>query len=164
MLNSAYADAPTTLWPEFVTLFATKSLNALTAAILQSPEQFGWLLNWQQQQFQKALADDQKAHFEAFLGPLIAANFIQQPSSGPAFAQMAAQFFEEIARNTQRLPELEALNMPFKLIWGDADPYFPVSIAEERQSHLKHSSLHVVAAGHWLQVDDPAQVAELMLS
>jgi haloalkane dehalogenase len=164
MLNSAYADSPTTLWPEFITLFATKSLNALIGAILQSPEQFGWLLNWQQQQFQKALTDDQKAHFDAFLGPLIANNFIQQPSSAPAFVQMAAQFFDEIARSTKRLPELETLDMPFKLIWGETDPYFTVSTVKERQSHLKHSSLHLVPAGHWLQVDEPAQVAKAMLS
>lgn len=164
MLNSAYADAPTTHWPELIELFATKNFNALTGAILQSPEQFGWLLNWQKQQFQDALPDNQKAHYEAFLGPLIADNFIQQPSSGPAFAQMTAQFFEEIARNTKRLPELEALDIPFKLIWGETDPYLPLGMAEERRSHLKHSSLHVVPAGHWLQVDEPEQVAKERLS
>lgn len=164
MLNSAYADPPTTLWPEFITLFATKSFNALTAAILQSPEQFGWLLNWQRQQFQNALSDNQKAHYEAFLGPLISDNFIQQPSSGPAFVQMTAQFFDEIAQSIKRLPELEALDIPFKLIWGETDPYLTVSMVKERQSHLKHSSLHLVPAGHWLQVDEPAQVAKAMLS
>ncbi len=62
------------------------------------------------------------------------------------------------------MPKLEALDIPFKLIWGEADPYFPVSMAEERRSHLKHSSLHMVRAGHWLQVDEPEQVAKAMLS
>jgi len=46
------------------------------------------------------------------MGPLIADNFIQQPSSGPAFAQLASQFFEELARNSRRLPELRMLDMP----------------------------------------------------
>ena len=164
LLNSVYAEPPTVQWPEMIELFATKSLNALSGAIAQSPEQFGWLLNWQKQQFQDALTDAQKAHYDAFLFPLIADNFMQQPSSGPAFAQMTAQFFAEIARSTKRLPELEALDIPFKLIWGEADPYFPVSMAEERRSHLKHSSLHLVRAGHWLQVDEPEQVAKAMLS
>ena len=117
----------------------------------------------QKQQFQDALTDKQKAHYEAFLYPLIADNFMQQPSSGPAFAQMTAQFFEEIARNTKRLPELEAIDIPFKLIWGETDPYLTVSVAEERRSHLKQSSLHVVPAGHWLQLDEPEQVAKAML-
>ena len=164
LLNSVYADPPTVQWPEMVELFAAKSLNALSGAIAQNPEQFGWLLNWQKQRFQETLTDAQKAHYDAFLFPLIADNFMQQPSSGPAFAQLTAQFFAEIARSTKRLPELEALDVPFKLIWGEADPYFPVSMAEERRSHLKHSSLHLVRAGHWLQIDEPEQVAKAMLS
>jgi pimeloyl-ACP methyl ester carboxylesterase len=164
MLNSVYADATSVQWPEMIELFAAKNLNALSGAIARSPEQLGWLLNWQKQQFQNALTDKQKANYDAFLYPLIANNFMQQPSSGPAFAQMTAQFFEEIARNTKRLPELEALDVPFQLIWGEADLYLTVSMAEERRSHLKHSSLNVVRAGHWLQVDEPEQVAQVMLS
>jgi haloalkane dehalogenase len=89
---------------------------------------------------------------------------MQQPSSGPAFAQMTAQFFEELDRNAKRLPELEALDIPFNLIWGKADPYLTASMAEEMRSHLKQSSLHVVPAGHWPQLDEPEQVAKVMLS
>ncbi len=164
MLNSAYGETPTVQWPEAIELFATKKLAALASAIAQSPEQFGWVLNWQKQQFLDALPDSQKAHYEEFLGPLIADNFIKQPSSGPAFVQMTSQFFEELARNLERLPELEALDIPVKLIWGEADPYLTVSVAEERRSHLKHPSLHVLAAGHWLQSDAPELAAKAMLS
>jgi pimeloyl-ACP methyl ester carboxylesterase len=77
---------------------------------------------------------------------------------------MTSQFFEELARNLERLPELEALDIPVKLVWGEADPYLTVRMAEERRSHLKHSTLHVLAAGHWLQSDVPALVAKVMLS
>jgi pimeloyl-ACP methyl ester carboxylesterase len=164
MLNSAYADGPTVHWPELIELFANPSFKALASALLQSPEQFGWLLNWQKQGFQDVLTESQKAHYEAFLYPLIADNFLNQPSSAPAFAQMTAQFFDEIARNTARLPELEALDIPVKLIWGETDPYLTVAKAEDRRSHLKHGSLHVLPGGHWLQVDIPEQVATVMLS
>src|SRR5271154_3846319 len=54
MLNSAYAEDSTVLWPEMVTLFATASLHALAMAVAQSPELFGWLLTWQQQKFRDA--------------------------------------------------------------------------------------------------------------
>jgi pimeloyl-ACP methyl ester carboxylesterase len=164
MLNSAYAEDSTVLWPEMITLFASKSLHALAMAIAQSPEQFGWLLTWQQQKFRDALPDAQKPHFNAFLGPLVRENFIAQPSAGPAFVQMAAQFFEAHAQNAKRLPELKALDVPVKLIWGQYDPYITVAVAERRQSQLKHASLTVVPAGHWLQVDEPEQVANAMLS
>jgi haloalkane dehalogenase len=43
MLNSAYAEDSTVVWPEMITLFATKSMYALAIGIAQSPEQFGWL-------------------------------------------------------------------------------------------------------------------------
>src|SRR5229473_1888123 len=66
MLNSAYAEDSSVLWPEMITLFATKSLSALAMAIAQSPEQFGWLLNWQKQKFMYALPEAQKPYFNTF--------------------------------------------------------------------------------------------------
>ncbi len=164
MLNSAYAEDSTVLWPEMITLFATKSLHALAMAVAQSPEQFGWLLTWQQRKFHDALPEGRKAHFNEAIGELVRENFSAQPGAGPAFAQMAAQFFEAHAENAKRLPELKALDVPVKLIWGQYDPYITVAVAERRQSQLKHPSLTVVPAGHWLQVDEPEQVAKAMLS
>jgi haloalkane dehalogenase len=164
ILNSAYDDAFPVLWPEMVALFANKSLNALSSAIAQSPEQFGWLLNWQKKQFRDALPESQRAHFDTVTGPLIADNFLQQPGSGPAFAQLASQFFAELARNTARLSEVEALDIPVKVIWGEFDPYFPKDMAKDRASHFKNATLHLLPAGHWLQSDVPEQVAKVMLS
>ncbi|MDB5605987.1 MAG: alpha/beta hydrolase fold protein [Bradyrhizobium sp.] len=164
MLNSAYCEDTTVLWPELITLFATRSMQALAMAIAQSPEQFGWLLKWQQKQFQDSLPEAQKSHFNAFIGPLISDNFIVQPSAGPAFVQLAAQFFDELARNARHLPELGTLDIPVRLIWGKYDPYITVAVAERRQSQLKNASLIVIPAGHWLQADEPAQVAKAMLS
>ena len=164
MLNSAYAEDASILWPEMITLFATESLHALAVAITQSPEQFGWLLSWQQQKFREPLPDEQKPHFDAFLGPLIRENFISQPSSGPAFVQLAAQFFDALAENNTRLSELKALEVPVRLIWGQYDPYITVAVAERRQSQFKNATLTIVPAGHWLQNDEPERVAKAMLS
>ena len=164
ILNSLYAEAPTLKYPEFIELFATTNLKALTRAILQSPEQFAWVLNFQRTQFQATLPDNQKAYYDSFLGPIIDNNFRVKPSSGPAFAQMTAELFEEVARNTKRLPKMEALDIPFKLIWGATDPYLNTGVAEDFQSHLKRPSLHALPAGHWVQIDAPEQVARLMLT
>jgi haloalkane dehalogenase len=164
MLNSAYCEDATVLWPEMITLFATQNLHEVAMAIAQSPEQFGWLLTWQQRKFQDSLPSAQKPRFNTFLGPLITENFTIQPGAGPAFVQLAAQFFDEHARNAKHLPALKALDVPVKLIWGQYDPYISVAVAERRQSQLKNASLAVVPAGHWLQVDEPEQVAKAMLS
>jgi haloalkane dehalogenase len=130
----------------------------------QSPEQFGWLLKWQQQKFVAALPEAQMPHFSAFAGPLISDNFLVQPSSGPAFVQLAAQFFDTLAQNAKRLPELKKLDIPFKLIWGEFDPYISVVVAAQRTSQLKQASFTVVPAGHWLQIDEPQRVATEVLS
>jgi pimeloyl-ACP methyl ester carboxylesterase len=39
-----------------------------------------------------------------------------------------------------------------------------VGVARTFMSHLKHASLHLVPAGHWLQIDEPEQVAKEMLA
>jgi haloalkane dehalogenase len=164
MLNSAYSEDSTVLWPEMITLFATHSMRALAVAIAQSPGQFGWLLKWQQEQFANSLPEGQREHFTSFIGPLISENFLQQPGAGPAFMQMAAQFFQTLERNSHNLPRLKALDTAVKLIWGKYDPYFPPAVAEQRRSQLANASLTFIPAGHWLQTDEPAQVARAMLS
>jgi haloalkane dehalogenase len=164
ILNSAYDNSPLNVWPEMIVLFADTALRALALAVAQSPAQFGWLLNWQRQEFERLMPADQKPHFEQFIGPLIAENFTMQPSSGPAFMQMGSQFYEELKRNTTRLPLVKALDLPVKVIWGEYDPYLDVAMGRERAAHFKSGSFHLVPAGHWLQSDMPERVAELMLS
>jgi haloalkane dehalogenase len=166
ILNTFYAASPTLRLPELIELFATPGLRALTDAILQSPKQMAWVLRFQQKKFLETLPEEHKASFESVLAPIINNNFNfgRQAGSGPAFAQITAQVFEEVARNTQRLPELEALDIPVKLIWGGADLALNSGVAEDFRSHFKRASLTVLPAGHWLQVDMPEAVAREMLS
>jgi haloalkane dehalogenase len=164
ILNSAYDDALPVHWPEMIELFATKSLNALSGAIAQSPEQLRWLLAWQPNKFRDAQPSSQRAHFETVTEKLIADNFTRQPSSGPAFVQLASDFFGELARNTARLPELKTINVPVKVIWGEFDPYITSEVAKDRASHFNHASLHLLPGGHWVQSDLPEEVAQQMLS
>jgi haloalkane dehalogenase len=164
ILNSAYDDSPLNVWPEMIVLFADPALRALALAVAQSPAQFGWLLDWQRLKFSEPLPPDQKLHFEQFIAQVIADNFTMQPGSGPAFMQMGAQFYEELKRNSTRLPLVEALDLPVKVIWGEYDPYLGVAMGRERAAHFKNGSFHLVPAGHWLQSDMPKRVAELMLS
>jgi haloalkane dehalogenase len=164
ILNSAYDNSPLNVWPEMIVLFADPALKALALAVAESPAQFSWLLDWQRMKFAEPLPADQKAHFEQFIAQVIADNFTMQPGSGPAFMQMGAQFYEELKRNSTRLPLVEALDLPVKVIWGEFDPYLNVAMGRERAAHFKNGSFHPVPAGHWLQSDMPAQVAGVMLS
>ena len=130
----------------------------------QSPAQFARLLAWQAQKFAEPLPASQKPHFLEFIAPLVADNFIAKPSSGRAFAQMAAQFYEELRRNSARLPLAAALDLPVKVIWGAHDPYLGLAMGEERATRFKNSSFHALQAGHWLQSDQPELFARELLS
>jgi haloalkane dehalogenase len=163
VLNALYGEAPTLKHPELIQLFATPELKALTSKILQTPQQFAFVLNFQRDKFQENLNESQKDLYANFLGPLIDGNFRNQPSSGPAFAQMTGQLFAEEARNTLRRAAVQALQIPVQLIWGETDPYLNTGVAEDMLSHLHNGQLHTLAAGHWVQLDAPQQVAELML-
>jgi haloalkane dehalogenase len=164
VLNSAYDDTPLNVWPEMIVLFADPSLKALAGAIAGSSEQFRWLLDWQRQKFEHPLPANQKLHFEEFIGPLVADNFTVPPSSGPAFVQMASQFYDELRRNSMRLPLVAALDLPVKVIWGEYDPYLSVALGKERASRFKNGSFHPLPAGHWLQSDQPELVAKELMS
>ncbi len=165
VLNTFYAVAPTLQLPELIALFATPALKALTSAMLQSPEQLAWVFRFQQLKFLETLPEKHRATFESVLAPIINNNFNfgKAAGSGPAFAQMTAQVFEEVGRNTKRLDEVKALDVPVKIIWGDTDLALNTGVAEDFRSHLKTASLHVLSAGHWPQIDEPEQVAKAML-
>jgi haloalkane dehalogenase len=164
ILNSAYDASDFSVWPEMIVLFAEPNLRSLATAVAGSPAQFGWLLAWQAQKLAEPLPPDQKAHFAEFLAPLVADNFMKQPSSGPAFVQLVGQFYEELRRNSARLPSLGALDIPVKVIWGALDPYLGAALGEERASRFKNASFLPLPAGHWLQSDLPERVAQELLS
>jgi pimeloyl-ACP methyl ester carboxylesterase len=50
------------------------------------------------------------------------------------------------------------------LIWGKADPYLHVSVAEYMRSQAKNAVLYALEAGHWPQIDEAADIARIMLA
>jgi pimeloyl-ACP methyl ester carboxylesterase len=164
LLNVFYGASPGLRVPELIELFSTKTLSALQCHFLTSPAEFGWLLNFQRDLLQEGLNADQKAIYQSFLAPLIDENFRQQPSAAPAFAQMTSQLQDEVAANEARLVSLRRSDAPFLLIWGGLDPYLHPGVGEHLRSQVKNGILHVLAAGHWPQIDAANDVARLMLA
>ena len=164
LMNAFYGDAPGLRVPELIELFANKRLKSLARHFLVSPEQFAWLLAFQRDQMQVGLTEAQKAHYNQFLGPIIDSNFKQRPSAGPAFVQMTYQYSDEIAANTARLADFRRSEVPLLLIWGKSDPYLHVTVAEYMRSQARNAVIHVLEAGHWPQIDEPADVARIMLA
>lgn len=163
LMNVFYGAVPGLRVPELIELFSDKNLAALQFHFLTSPHEFAWLLEFQRKRLGSILTDAQQARYLEFLGPVIDDNFRQQPSAGPAFAAMTYQLSDEIAANSARLPELRRSDVPVLLIWGKADPYLHVGVAEDLRAQARKAALHLIQAGHWPQIDEPAEVAKIML-
>jgi pimeloyl-ACP methyl ester carboxylesterase len=161
-MNAFYGDSPGLRVPEFIELFANKNLKALTRHLLASPQQFASLLDFTRGQWRFG-SDAQKARYKEFVVPIVDKNFTQRPSAAPAFGQMTYQLFDEIAANTARLPDFRRSEVPLLLIWGKADPYLHVTVADYMRSQARNAALHVLDAGHWPQIDAAAEVALIML-
>ena len=163
LLNTFYGDAPTLRFPELIALFADPDLKAFSQAMLSDPKQVAFLLTFQERQFQTGVSSELKDIMNKHLQPIINNNFAQHPSAGPAFAQLTAGLNPQLKLNDEHLPQFGELALPISIIWGQGDPYLNTGVAEDFASRLKKSSLHLVDAGHWPQIDRPELVAKLLL-
>jgi len=163
ILNSVYSTFEDLSHPELIELFAIPELKPLTQAMLQKPEIFGFVLNFQRSKFQESLNEEHREYYASFLGPIIDENFRRQPSSAPAFAQMVGELIAEEKRNVARIAELADLDVPVQIIWGAKDEYLRTSYAEYLRDQFKRAELHVLEAGHWAQLDEAPMVAKIML-
>ena len=69
-----------------------------------------------------------------------------------------------MAYNTSRLPDVRRFGSKVNLIWGVLDPYLTSATAAAIAANYPHSEVKSVEAGHWLMIDKPAEVAQLLLT
>jgi haloalkane dehalogenase len=162
--NTFYGHTPTLRFPELIELFATPGLSALAHAMLSDPAQVGFLLNFQLGQLQLGAPQALKDIGDTVLKPIIVDNFFQVPSAAAAFAKMTADIYPQMKFNNEHLRDLESLDLPVKVIWGERDAYLNTGVAKDFAARFKHASLHFVDAGHWLMLDLPEEVGSLLLA
>jgi pimeloyl-ACP methyl ester carboxylesterase len=162
LMNCYYAQSPTLRLPEIIELFGDPSLKDLALAFLASPDKMQWLVRFQNKAFQVLLPPDFKERFTGILQPLVDANFAG--GAVPAFAQMTSQVRDSVAYNTTRLPDARKFAPKVALIWGTLDPYLTPAAAAAIAANFPDSSVKPVQAGHWLMIDTPAEVAQLLLT
>lgn len=161
LMNTYYADTPTLRFPELIELFGDPSLKALAGAIASDREKMAWLISFQNKAFQVNMPPDQRQRFDGILQPIIDANFAG--GSGPAFMQMVSQVRGNVAYNSGRVARARKFEPKVKLIWGALDPYLTPDAANAIAANFAHASVRLVQAGHWLMIDLPEQVANLLL-
>src|SRR5262249_32363775 len=97
--------------------------------------------------------------------PLLYQQFDATPSARPAFFRLNEDLLPTVRSRTQKIPELKEFRRPVRIIVGDADP--PANSRAARTSHElpPGSELFLIqAARHFVQLDEPEQVARLILA
>jgi pimeloyl-ACP methyl ester carboxylesterase len=82
-----------------------------------------------------------------------------------AAAMLATTALPMVRSRTQMIPKLKEFRRPVRIIFGDADPSLNSGVARTFHEFLPGSELFLIpGARHFVQLDEPEQVARLILA
>ena len=71
----------------------------------------------------------------------------------------------EIEARNARLPALRTLDRPVRIVFGAADPYLNPGVARDLAKLFSRAQVFTIDnAAHYVQLDRPERVAELILA
>lgn len=161
LLNTYYCAMPTLRPPEAILLFSTPVVRNIARPV---SEMFGhWIFRrmyrWQVGRFFR------DAEVRNTYLPLLYQQFDATPNARPAFFRLNEDLLPTIRSRTKMLPKLREFDRPVRIIFGDADPYLNEGVARRFHELFPASELFLVqGARHFVQMDEPAQVAQFILA
>lgn len=161
LLNTYYCATPGVRVPEAIWLFSTPAVRWVTRPVSRLFGDLGFrrLYHWQVARF---FRDPQVR--EQFL-PLLYEQFAASPTTHEAFFRLNQDLPTAIAAGTAAIPRLQGFTRPVRIIFGAADPYLNVRVARRFHELLPTSELFLLPdAHHYVQMDEPAEVARLLLA
>jgi pimeloyl-ACP methyl ester carboxylesterase len=155
---SALPDAPPNP-PEAIRLFSDPAFQRLTDAFAQSPREFRWLYEWQVGGFIR------RADVRRKFVPLLYRQFEAHPSTVEAFLKLNADLVPAVLADTERAPLLRSFPAPVRTVFGEHDQYLNPAQGRGLAALFPRSeALTVPDAGHFPQLDAPAEIARRILS
>jgi haloalkane dehalogenase len=161
LLNTYYCRMPTLRAPEAIFLFSTPIVRNIARPVSRMFGNFVFrrMFRWQVGKFFRDPAVRQE-----FL-PLFYGQFDAAPSSRPAFFGLNEDLPSTVRSGTEKVQRLREFRRPVRIIFGDADPYLNRGVAESFHELFPASDLFLLrGARHYVQMDEPERVAELILS
>ena len=155
LLNTYYHWTPGLRRPPAIALYSTPLLRAAARALVRRrPDLDRRLYAWQVGEFirdpevREALVDQL---YEQFL------------PARPAFWRLNDDLLGTVLRRRRRVADLRRFDQPVRVIFGARDKYLNPRVAHRLAALFPNSELHLIAsAGHYVQVDEPARVADLI--
>jgi pimeloyl-ACP methyl ester carboxylesterase len=97
--------------------------------------------------------------------PRLYQQFDSKPSARPAFFRLNEDLLPTVRSRTQLIPRMKEFQRPVRIIFGDADPYLNKGVARKFHELFPTSDLYLLpGARHFVQMDEPEEVARLILS
>ncbi len=161
LLNTYYSAMATLRPPEAILLFSTPLVRNVARAV--STAFHNWLFKklywWQVGRFMREAADR-----EEFL-PLLYQQFAAAPSAQPAFFRLNEDLLSTVRDRTKKIPQMKAFSRPVRIIFGASDLYLNAGVARRFHELFPTSELFLLpGAYHYVQIDEPEEVARLLLS
>ena len=155
LLNTYYCLMPTLRPPEAIVLYSTPVLRNAARFVVSTWDFLDRkLYTWQVGRFigeESARQEMVPSLYEAFR------------SERPAFWALNNDLLGTVISRTRRIPEMRRFTRPVRIIFGERDPYLNKGVARCFHKLFPGSDLFLVSGRHYVQVDQPQQVANLIL-
>ena len=155
LLNTYYHWIPSLRRPPAIALYSTPIVRTAARAIVRRwPDLDRRLYAWQVGTF------IQDAAVRELLVPQLYEQFLP---ARPAFWRLNDDLLGTVLTRRRRIPELRRFAPPVRVIFGARDRALNPRVAKNFAALFPNSELHLLGgAGHFVQVDQPQQVADLI--
>ena len=161
LLNTYYCEMPTLRAPEVIWLFSTPVVRSFARPVSKMFDHliFRRMYWWQVGRFFR------DAEVRDEFVPLLYQQFDATPSTRPAFFGLNEDLLPTIRSRSKMIPKLREFKRPVRIIFGAADPYLNKGVAQKFNELFPTSDLFLLpGARHFVQMDEPMEVATLILS
>ncbi len=157
LLNTYYHWTPSLRRPPAIFLYSTPLLRNLARLVTRRFEGLDRkLFAWQVGRF---VRDD------GVRNEVVPALYEDFGPARPAFWRLNSDLLGTAVRGRRMLASLRSFAKPVQIIFGATDPWLNASVARQFHDLFPNSQLHLVPeARHYVQIDEPAEVARLILS
>ena len=160
LLNTYYGRTSSLRRPEAIFLFSTPGLRTIARFVSGRFDLFRRMYWWQ---VGKRFIRSEEVR-EEFV-PLLYEQFAATPSTKPAFFTLNNDLLGTVRSRAGAEPEMRAFRRPVRIIFGEADRSLNAGVARDFHEKFPNSELFLLpGARHFPQLDEPEEVARLILS
>jgi pimeloyl-ACP methyl ester carboxylesterase len=155
LLNTYYHWTPALRRPPAIALYSTPVVRAAARDLVRRrPDLDRRLYTWQVGQF---IQDP------AVRNRLVPQLYKQFLPARPAFWRLNDDLLGAVLARRRRIGDMRRFGPPVRVVFGAHDRYLNPRVARNFAALFPHSELHLIdGAGHYVQVDQPRQVADLI--